>query len=228
MSLRGTAATPQTGDATSVQLSEHIDDITAFVDKVVPTSKRAPILIGHSFGGMYAQKICEADELQVGALVLLCSVSPKGSTGTVMRYIFQKPKLAWEIVRAFVFKEAATNLEICRRVFFSETEPPDAKVVEFMRFFAADSQVGLDTRTAPQEFPGKTSCADDGRCSWLHRRPPTLVVGAESDLVVDQKAVAETAEFYDAELLWVRGPHDLMLVHDDTAAKSIVKWIEAL
>ena len=54
-----------------MQLSEHIDDITAFVDKVVPTSKRAPILIGHSFGGMYAQKICEADELQVGALVLL-------------------------------------------------------------------------------------------------------------------------------------------------------------
>lgn len=46
--------------------------------------------------------------------------------------------------------------------------------------------------------------------------PPQLsdnsqVVGADRDLVVDKKAVEETAEFYDARLLWCQGPHDLML-----------------
>ena len=81
-------------------------------------------------------------------MVLLCSVSPRGSTGTVMRYLLQKPKLAWEIVRAFVFKEAATDLAICRRVFFSETAPSDSTVREYMEYFAVDSVVGLDTRTA--------------------------------------------------------------------------------
>jgi hypothetical protein len=111
--------------------------------------------------------------------------------------------------------------------------------------------VGLDTRTAPQQFPGKTSAGSDGRCSWLQRLPPTLVcvhaealvlggtssdvpllraralklprslppqlsdhsqvVGADRDLVVDKKAVEETAEFYDARLVWCQGPHDIML-----------------
>jgi len=46
--------------------------------------------------------------------------------------------------------------------------------------------------------------------------PPQLsdnsqVVGADRDLVVDKKAVEETAEFYDARLLWCQGPHDIML-----------------
>jgi hypothetical protein len=80
----------------------------------------------------YAQKLCEGDRLKAAALVLLCSVSPRGSTGTVMRYLFQKPKLAWEIVRAFVFKEAATDLAICRQVFFSDAQPADETVRRYM------------------------------------------------------------------------------------------------
>ncbi len=249
VSLRGTSATPQVGGAPSVQLQEHVDDIASFVAQAIPSSRRTRgvVLVGHSFGGMYAQKLCEADRMKVAGLVLLCSVSPRGSTGTVMRYLFQKPKLAWEIVRAFVFKEAATDLGVCRRVFFSETQPADEIVRRYMGYFAADCKVGLDTRTAPQQFPGKTSAGSDGRCSWLERLPPTLVrlrvglvlfivsaglsrcrartltlsrapcllasqvVGADRDLVVDNKAVEETAEFYDSELLWVKGPHDIML-----------------
>ena len=54
MTLRGASATPQVGDAKNVQLAEHIADLTAFIQSVVPGST-APILIGHSFGGMYAQ-----------------------------------------------------------------------------------------------------------------------------------------------------------------------------
>ena len=69
MSLRGTSATPQIAGATSVQLSEHIEDISCFIQQVLPASAPPPILIGHSFGGMYAQKICEANSLKIGALV---------------------------------------------------------------------------------------------------------------------------------------------------------------
>ena len=53
VSLRGTSATPQVGDATSVQLHEHVDDIASFVELAIPSS-RPPILLGHSFGGMVA------------------------------------------------------------------------------------------------------------------------------------------------------------------------------
>ena len=230
MSLRGTSSTPQLGDAKTVQLAEHVDDLTAFLESVVPAAPGPPVLIGHSFGGMYAQKVCEQQRLNIGALVLLCSVSPRGSTSTVLRYLFQKPKLAWEIVRAFVFKEAATDIDISRRVFFSDTTPSDAKVREYMRHFAADSVVGLDTRTAPQQFPAKTGAGADGRANraWLDALPPTLVVGARRDLVVDGAAVEETADFYESELLWVDGPHDCMLdpAAQGPSAQAVLAWLE--
>jgi len=99
-----------------------------------------------------------------------------------------------------------------------------------MQYFAADSKVGLDTRTAPQQFPAKTSAGDDGRCSWLERLPPTLIVGAQNDLVVDNQAVEETAAFYDSALLWVKGPHDIMLdpVGGEAAAQAILDWVRLL
>ena len=40
-----------------IALDEHVADIRAFIARVVPREE-LPILVGHSFGGMYAQKVC--------------------------------------------------------------------------------------------------------------------------------------------------------------------------
>ena len=40
-----------------MQLDEHVADIRAFIAQIVP-QEQLPILVGHSFGGMYAQKVC--------------------------------------------------------------------------------------------------------------------------------------------------------------------------
>ena len=39
-----------------MQLDEHVADIRAFIAQIVP-QEQLPILVGHSFGGMYAQKV---------------------------------------------------------------------------------------------------------------------------------------------------------------------------
>ena len=40
----------------------------------------------------------------------------------------------------------------------------------------------------------------------------------------------ETAAFYDSALLWVKGPHDIMLdpVGGEAAAQAILDWVRLL
>mmetsp|Transcript_39638 Transcript_39638/g.124578 ORF Transcript_39638/g.124578 Transcript_39638/m.124578 type:complete len:348 (-) Transcript_39638:30-1073(-) len=226
-SLRGTSGSPQREGVKSVQLSEHTEDILSFIDAVLPPDSPPPVLVGHSFGGMYAQKVLESRPTKFHSLILLCSVGPAGASGTVRRYIFSKPRLAWDIVQAFVLKKAGTDLDICRKIFFSQDNPPDEQVREYMQLFARDSVVGLDVGKAIKEFPSKTCRGEDGKADWLSVGPPVLVVGTRDDKVVDAPAVEETAEFYGCEAKFLPGAHEIML--EDTwkeNAEFVVDWIE--
>ena len=154
------------------------------------------MLVGHSFGGMYCQKVAEAGH-ELRGLALLCSVPPSGTSGTVGRYLLRKPGLAWAIVRGFVLKQCATDAAVCRRIFFAPDGPPgDADLARYMANFGRDAAVGLDLSSALKQFPGRTAAGADGRADWLPRAPPVLVLGAEGDVVVDLPAVQETAAFY--------------------------------
>jgi len=228
-SLRGTSGSPQREGVKAVQLSEHTADLLAFIDAVIPPDSPPPVLVGHSFGGMYAQKVLEARPNSFHSLVLLCSVGPAGASGTVSRYIFSKPLLAWDIVQAFVLKKAGKDLGICRKVFFSEDNPSDEQVQEYMELFARDSVVGLDVGKAIKEFPSKTCRGPDGRANWLGVGPPVLVVGTRDDKVVDAPAVKETADFYGCDAKFLPGAHEIML--EDTGkqnAEFVADWIESV
>lgn len=53
---RGTSGTPLPAQAVSegvkvVQMSEHVEDIAAFIDSVIPKSSPPPVLVGHSVSG---------------------------------------------------------------------------------------------------------------------------------------------------------------------------------
>ena len=70
---------------------------------------------------------------------------------------------------------------------------------------------------------------EDGRAQWLHRAPPTLVVGAERDAVVDLEGVQETAAFLGISAKVLEGlPHDCMLAAGwEGAADQIIEWVKA-
>eukprot|EP00293_Proteomonas_sulcata_P001894 CAMPEP_0184327000 /NCGR_PEP_ID=MMETSP1049-20130417/142863_1 /TAXON_ID=77928 /ORGANISM="Proteomonas sulcata, Strain CCMP704" /LENGTH=368 /DNA_ID=CAMNT_0026649231 /DNA_START=246 /DNA_END=1352 /DNA_ORIENTATION=- len=155
VSLRGTTGSPQAEGVKSVKLQEHTEDLGAFISEVLPPGSE-PVLVGHSFGGMYAQKVAESGKVPLKGLAMLCSVAPSGNSGTVGRYIFSQPFLAWKIVLAFVFKKAGEDLGICRTVFFSPDSPPDSKIEEYMARFKADGAIGLDVSDVsitPSSFP---------------------------------------------------------------------------
>eukprot|EP00961_Rhodomonas_salina_P177938 2399576-Rhodomonas_salina.5 len=120
-SLRGTSGTAVQEGTKSVELTEHTADIEAFMNAVLPADSK-PVLAGHSFGGLYVQKVAETMQRPIHALVMLASVGPSGTSGTVNRYIWSKPLLAWAIVQALVLKQAATNEAVCRKVASPPTD----------------------------------------------------------------------------------------------------------
>ena len=133
---RGTSGTPLPAEAAAagikaVQMAEHVVDLSAFIDSVLPAGSPPPILVGHSFGGMYVQKFIEANARPLSAAVMMCSVPPSGNAAIVSRFIRNKPLLALDIVRGLVFKQAGTNLRIARRLFFPEASPSDEVDIPF-------------------------------------------------------------------------------------------------
>mmetsp|Transcript_9644 Transcript_9644/g.15105 ORF Transcript_9644/g.15105 Transcript_9644/m.15105 type:complete len:226 (-) Transcript_9644:960-1637(-) len=75
VSLRGTTGSPQAEGVKSVKLQEHTEDLGAFISEVLPPGSE-PVLVGHSFGGMYAQKVAESGKVPLKGLAMLCSVAP--------------------------------------------------------------------------------------------------------------------------------------------------------
>ena len=215
ISLRGTSGTPAPAGAKSVQITEHVADVCAFIDKVfVDGSDRArppPLLVGHSFGGSSVLKYLEAEHAASGA-VFLCSVPPSGNTAMVGRFLRRSLRQAWLITRGFAMKAAATDATVCRDLFFDEqTSPEDVAV--YLPLLEADAQVGLDVGHFTRNLPSKE--ADyDGVAFWLEGSDTRmLVIGAERDGVVDREGVEETATFVgmQGQAEYFDLPHDVML-----------------
>jgi len=69
---------PEVGN---LSVSDYVEDLKAFIKAQAFT--QAPILLGHSMGGLLAQKL--AAELDVFALVLLTPASPAGINATALK-----------------------------------------------------------------------------------------------------------------------------------------------
>ena len=139
VSLRGTSGSPVV-DQKSVKITEHVQDLRAFVETVLPSTP--PVLVGHSFGGASVLKYLEAGHPAAGA-VLLCAVPPSGNGPMVGRFLRRSLKQAWLITTGFAMKKAATEAQVCRDLFFDPEEDGLETVVPYLPLLEADSKVGL-------------------------------------------------------------------------------------
>ena len=194
VSLRGTSGSPV--DQQSVQITEHVADLQAFVGEVFEGAT-PPVLVGHSFGGASCLKYLEVGGAASGA-VLLCSVPPSGNGPMVGRFLRRSLRQAWLITKGFAMKSAATDATVCRDLFFDEGTSL-AEVERYLPLLEADAQVGLDVGHFTRNLPSKE--ADfDGVAFWVEGSGvPSLVLGALRDGVVDQEGVEETAKFLQAD-----------------------------
>lgn len=228
VSLRGYTSVPRPPAGVPIAVDEHVDDLVALL-RVFPGGP--PVVVAHSFGGLFAQKaVAAAGPGAVAGLVLLASTPPAGNRGMVLRTVRRYGLgMAWRITVGFVRRTVATDVGVARDLFFTrrgtgrevdEGVESDAAVAGWMEEFAKAGEHVVDMRTV-------TPLTDRGVADGMVGR--VLVVGGEDDVIVDEVALWDAAEFWRCAApprLLPRCPHDLMLATNwETAFDAVYSWI---
>lgn len=193
-------------------LSDYVRDL----DRVVQEMPEAPVVIGHSMGGLVVQKYLE--ERALPAVVLMASVPPSGLAGAVFRLLATDPMLFSQISLVHGGVSRPEDLRRVSRAAFSEQL--DAQLAER---YGARMQGESQRALLDMLFLN---------LPLLHRvkRCPMLVMGAGDDALFGPDMVEATAEAYGAELVVVPGlAHAMMLEREWLrAAEPLHAWLRRL
>ncbi|KAG2426658.1 hypothetical protein HXX76_012969 [Chlamydomonas incerta] len=218
-------------------LDVHAADLASLVPAVAASSGGggAPVMLGHSFGGLIVQKYvlgsakpgAAATSTSPGSFAplsgagFLCSVPQSGNKQMVTRFLFRDPILSLKLTWGFVARSFATSLTACRELFFSADIPAD-KLERYQKLLAAASPtrlIDLKDMNAQVPLPAPPPTA-----------PPAFVLGGVEDKVVDTDAVEELARYYGTRpVLLPAVAHDCMLdTRWEKAAQELEKWLAGL
>lgn len=124
----------------------------------------------------------------------------------------------------FVKRTAATDLDLCREMFFSTKDSAaytddwesDEKLLGYMELLKTSGPI-MDVKSLKKVVRGTGGLK--GR---------VYVVGGLSDSLVDRPALEESARFWDGDLRLVEnGPHDLMLFSQwEDIAAGVLRWMD--
>eukprot|EP01039_Chlorochromonas_danica_P005693 gene5693-6277_t len=208
VSLRGTASTglpPDDQQREKVTVAQHVSDLSFILDTIISKYQEEgldvplPVIVSHSVGGLYAQKLLENRILRnkISGLALLCSVPPSGNQAMVKRLLVKDFWKSLRITYAFVFKGVCANEALCRETFFDATVPlHDLRL--YMKRFAADSHIGLDVIDANRHLPSLTSMVTEtGKASWLPDADQPLPLSAPSPLQDTKNVPRKRKEAYN-------------------------------
>ncbi len=92
LELRGRAGSRTVAELGRVSLQDYVDDV-----REVAAALGRPAVIGHSMGGLFAQKLAEAD--LVSATVLLSSMPPKGIRYATPALALRQLRHVWTMLR---------------------------------------------------------------------------------------------------------------------------------
>ena len=229
MSLRAHGTSGKTpGSAASAAagtLETHARDVAEVIEaemKAMGEDAVAPIIVGHSFGGLVAQRVAADDVVEVGGVCLLASVPPTGNAAMVRRFLKRDFFASVKITYAFITKAFGTNAALCRECFFSP-ELPQADVERFAASINDSSSLRmLDLKTLDASLPVPRPSGTK------NRNAPFFILGGSRDFVVDREGLEETSAWFAGELRVVDGlAHDVMLDADwRVAADAIDDWLE--
>ena len=115
---------------------------------------------------------------------------------------------------SLALKTAAKSTDDARRLFFTKSDISETDLEKYVSWFAENSKASLDLRDFQKNLPSRY-CDTNGQATFItQQKPPTLVLGAANDLIVDATALKETAVFLgnDEKVVTIpNAPHDLML-----------------
>ena len=211
LSFRGHGRSEGRGDLARHGLADYADDVRTAIRSI----GRPPVLVGHSMGGLVAQR-CLGRE-RVAGLALMAPVPPEGVMAANAHLVLRDSKLWAEIAQAATVGvgRAAPASSDLRRMLVADDLPP-ALANTYLFRMQNESRRAL----AEMQFPGLCLSA-----AWLG--VPAFVVGREGDRLIPLAALKRTAFFHGAALHTLPGEaHALMLeAHWREPAGLLADWL---
>lgn len=194
----------------SFSIADYVDDVAEVVGKL-PV---APVLIGHSMGGMVVQKYLEKHSAP--AVVLISSVPPQGLLGSAFGLAFSKPGLLGDLNR--IMGGGQPQMETLSHALFHEAIELE-RLQRYYHLCQPESHRAIwDMSLFDLPFVSRMQL------------PPMLVMGAQHDVLIPPEQVRMTAQRYGVDSLILPGlGHGMMMESDwQQAADPIVAWLKTL
>ncbi|WP_404418752.1 alpha/beta hydrolase [Marinospirillum sp.] len=196
------------------QMHEYVQDLADAVAIIERTHGQAPLLVGHSMGGMVVQRYLS--EQRGRGAVLVTSIPPQGIWPLSWANLLTHPFESLSLSRSFMFPESTTPAEFHQAMFSGPVEA--GKLVSWMRQMVPESFAliwDMTWRDLPYVFEVY--------------KTPLEVVGARQDKVIPPSMVKLTAATYGCTPRWVDAGHGLMLDTSwQAAAETVNEALEAL
>jgi len=209
LSLRGHGNSEGRNQLRWARITDFVQDVASLAATLTP----APVLLGHSMGGLVIQKYLERYPAAAG--VLLASVPPKGVLATTLRIARRHPK-------AFIKTNATLSLyplietpALAQEHFFSATMPKEQVMSYFPRLQDESYRAFLDMLVFSLPNPKQVTV-------------PMLVLGAADDQIFYPSEVEATARAYQTvATVFPNMAHDMMLEAGwQAVADAILGWLD--
>ena len=207
MSLRGHGAS---GGARHVE-SAGFGDYVADVLTVMAELPGAPVLIGHSLGGLLARRV--AEQADVRAVVLMASPTPRSMREAAMRLLTRFPLPMIKFALTGNPDHVYRNGDVLRGLLFDGARQPAVNAA-IARMLA--------------ERESRHIVADVQTLEFKPSQVPVLAIGGDADIGVPVSALQEAAAFHGGSVKVLPGAaHEFFLMDGwQGAAACIDEWLQ--
>jgi pimeloyl-ACP methyl ester carboxylesterase len=207
VNLRGHHDSKPVADLGRASIHEYIEDaqdVARHLDR--------PIVIGHSMGGLLAQKLAETDGAR--AVVLMCAAAPRGISLFSWRLALRQLKHLPALLRSQPLEGTRSDYDA---LLFNRVPEPDRATL-FPRFVADSGRVG-------RELSLGIVAVDERKV-----RCPVLVIACSDDRYVVPRIARRLARKYRAPH-WEYADHGHFPLYEpgwEAMAGDIARWLDGV
>ena len=207
VNLRGRAGSRMDVDLGRASIGDFVDDA-----ETVARSIGAPVVVGHSMGGLIAQ--CMAEHGSVRAAALVAPAPPRGIMVLTPRVALKQARYLPRILTSLVVRPRREDL---REIVLNRVPAADQDAV-LDRLIPDSGRAGRDMSiTGVPVDPRKVTC-------------PMLVLAAADDRFIPKRIVERVAKRYHVPVVTMVGRGHMLVVEPgwEDVADTVARWIEAL
>ena len=208
VSLRGHGNSEGKDKLRWASIADYVSDVAQVAERL----PQKPVLIGHSLGGLVAQKYLERHDAAAAVLLAPSPVSGMFVCGT--RLFLRYPFLFAKVFLTFDVRRIYGTPALVQETLFS----PSADKAQIEKYAALMGQESF------RAFCEMIYCLPNPK----RITKPILVLGGANDAIVSQQSIHRTARAYKAEMeIFPDMAHDLMLENGwRQVAGRIHEWLE--